>query len=139
MVNTFPYISMNEQIHIEESLLSCIYFWNRFLLTFAVFSSTSKMPQTHTNIQNLGQFLEEGLHAVDLHACPLKLEIYKRRFIHPVTEFEQKSGYNSTCISKSNLPSAWIPNQSSSQSEIQWLKWCELCTLTISTNGIVIL
>lgn len=48
MVNTFPYISMNEQIHIEKSLLTCIYFWNQFPLTFLIFKSTSKIPHTHT-------------------------------------------------------------------------------------------
>lgn len=50
MFNTVAYISMNEQIHIEESLLLYIYFLNT--LTFSVFKSTSKsIIHTHTNTQ----------------------------------------------------------------------------------------
>lgn len=72
---------MNEQIHIEKSLLTCIYFRNQFPLTFLVFKNTSKIPHTHKcanthtrtnkhkNTQNLSQWLEEWSRVVDLYTC----------------------------------------------------------------------
>lgn len=41
---------------------------------------------------------------MDIYACPVKPEIYRRRFKHPVTEFKQKSGYNSHLYPKATYP-----------------------------------